>query len=97
MKIPKSIEIMGHSYRVELVKSKKSTDGQRAKSNYFTDLYIKIYKKMPQSYKEEAFLHEIIHQILFQGWGEKTAKDEKFVSEFADRLYQVMKNNKLLK
>ena len=87
---------MGHIFRVELVKSKKKTDGQRAKSNYFSDLYIKINRNMPKSYIEEALLHEIIHQILFQGWGEKMCKDEEFVSEFSDRLYQVLKDNKLL-
>ena len=45
---------------------------------------------VPQETIEQAYIHEVVHWILFLMGSEK-AEDEQFVDVFAHLLYQAMK------
>lgn len=58
---------------------------------------IRLNSEMSKELTEETFLHEIIHQILGQKSFKNEDQDEKLVDTLAAGLYQVLKDNDLLK
>ena len=88
MKIPKSLKIGGQIVEVRLV-SGDELDGDSGATLFDKNL-IKVSKDIPQTQKEETLFHEIIHMI-------NNELHEVEVEFLAHDLYQVLKDNKLLK
>ena len=61
MKIPKTIKILGHIYKVETIAWAESdhNDGKCC----FSTLTIALDDRLPRSRKEEVFLHEVFEAI----------------------------------
>jgi len=95
MKIPKQLKIGNLTYRI----GELSEDDE---DNYFGRGYcflqwIKLSPKLSQESKEETLFHELIHLILEQYGFKEQSKDEKLVSIIGNTIYQVLKDNDLLK
>ena len=58
---------------------------------------ILLNSEASQELKEETFIHEIIHQILGQRSFSNEDKNETLIDSLAAGLYQVFKDNDLLK
>ena len=88
MKIPKSLKIGGHSYKIELVKEgelAKNDCGSLSREN--NKIYIDT--KLSDSNRTVTLIHEILHAV-------NNELSESFVDGLAEQLYQVLKDNKLL-
>lgn len=100
MKIPKTLKICGMNWAVE-VNRDVANEGQCYGSMHFT--YQKIYldpNTTPQKH-EQTLLHEILHTAWANhGLGQrKELKDfeEQIVDALSQGLYQVLKDNDMLK
>ena len=95
MKIPNKIKIGGHEYSVKIT---KVTDEAKGASNwgrsYHATQKIFIDKELSRTKQEETFVHEIVHCI--ESFMESNSK-ENHVTRFSNGLYQVLKENNLLK
>ena len=102
MKIPKKIKIGGLWFEV------KESQEVANQSNVFGSLHsrqqkIFLEKSETQQRKEQTFFHEILHGIWQQAGlceryrGDQEKIEEEIVSALASGLYQVLKDNKLLK
>ena len=103
MKFPKEIKIGGIKYKISFPKSKKTM--QSEDESYYSDGKVDIAnqwikfsfdEKIGKEYKEMVFFHELTH-LLFYYTGTGEWGNEKEVHSFASVLYQVLKDNKLLK
>ena len=105
MKIPKKIKIGGHIYRVFFVKTR---DEKKQSCNIgLTNAIIKkiyVEKDIPRSQQENTFLHEVLHAIMMETrlWydfdrTDRKLDEEDIVGRMANMLYQVLKDNKLMK
>lgn len=92
--IPNKIDVAGVTYSVEekeVVIIGDST-GYAGLCNY-KDAKIEVLQDMSPERKEETFVHELFHAILFEsGFDEH---DEDLVERASRVLYQVLKDNKL--
>lgn len=88
MKIPKTLKIGAHIYKVLLVDG-EDIEKDCGEQNPVRQV-IKIRKDMPQTQKEEVLLHEIIHVI-------NISLSEETVGFLSQALYQALKDNKLLR
>lgn len=96
MKIPKKVKIGAHIYEVVF-----RDDMDDANLGVCRPAKLKIFvdSTLPQSQKEETFLHEVLHAIFHQvGLSQPRDIDgeEKQVQSIAHSLYQFLKENKLL-
>ncbi len=101
MKIPKKLKIGGHIVLVNSDSKEFSKDLGLDKfcgKGFLGGEVILINRhSICRSQQEESFLHEIIHHILFHaGWNKETI-NEALVQSLAAGLYQVLKDNKMLK
>lgn len=88
MKIPKQLKIGAHTYKVEVTDSGLDL-GDYGELDIETNT-IKISSKLPQTNKESTLIHEIMHAI-------NTTLDHELLDSLAEQVYQVLKDNKLLK
>lgn len=88
MKIPSKIKIGGIMYDVKFVNDDE-IDARFAEIDYPTDT-ISIKKILSQNQKEAAFFHEMLHAI-------NSKMNESTIEFMAQMIYQVMKDNHLLK
>ena len=96
MKIPKKLKIGNVTYTISQLLEDQKDDYYGTGS--FKYQWIKIdFKQLSKDHIGETFLHEIIHQILDQHKFVDESRDEKLVSTLASGLYQVLKDNSLLK
>ncbi len=58
---------------------------------------IKINPNLSKELTEETFFHELLHQILDAGHYTDESNNEKLISCLAQNLYQILKDNELLK
>ena len=101
MKIPKTIKIGGHEVLVNSDSKRFSKDLELddlcGKTFIGSEVILINRHTICRSQQEESFLHEIIHHILFHaGWNDETI-NEQLVQSLAAGLYQVLKDNNLLK
>lgn len=89
MKIPKRLKIGGHIYDVVEL-DEVSKDGNTAGECEIDKLEIRLRKGQKQTAKEATLFHEIIHALNWEF-------EEKEVEFLAQAIYQVLKDNKLLK
>lgn len=88
MNIPKQLKIGGHLVKII------EKDGFNADSDCGEFLIdkntITIRKDMPQDQKEATLIHEIIHVC-------NTTLDHELLDSVSEQIYQVLKDNNLLK
>lgn len=91
MKIPPTLKIGGHTFKVDCSKKLPGDNGE-------TDIglcVIRICKTLTQSQKEATLIHEMFHAI------NPTLDNEHLghalIDSLAEQLYQILSDNKLLK
>lgn len=101
MKIPNKLKVGGHTYDVKIT---DYDDEEKGKYNWGrTDLAKKkicIDKTIARSAQEETFFHEMLHCITHDtkiNYNIEEDKEEDFVRRMASSLYQVLKDNKIIK
>lgn len=94
MQIPKKIKIGNLTYNV--VFHDDITINGCGRSGLLKQKIV-LNNEMSDDGQFETFLHEIIHQILDSKSFREESKDEKLVDVLATGLYQVLKDNSLLK
>lgn len=96
--IPKSFELGGTTYNVELVDN--SLGNGNVASIYYPLNKVQVAKNYSDSlnctdeYKEISFLHELIHGILNAMGESEINNDERFIEGFANLLHQYIKTAK---
>jgi len=95
MKIPKKLKIGNLVYKIGAL-AQESEDDYYGRGFAFNQ-WIKLSPRISQECKEETLFHEIIHLILEQQGFREESKDEKLISVLSAGIYQVLKDNKLLK
>ncbi len=97
MKIPDKIKIGGIEYGVKKIKigevpplMKNHADGQTCHNKCM--IYLDIGLNEQRMF--QVFLHEIIHAIE---WNNDFNSSEEYIQSMASNLYQVLKDNDLLK
>lgn len=95
MKIPKTLKIGGHTYKV-ILRSREETDGVETlgSASIFTYLKIWVDSGQKQSQQESTLLHEIIEVISAIN---KVGLTEQQICILETGLYQVLNDNKMLK
>lgn len=86
--IPEQVEIIDTTIKVELAPIAQAIGF----ADYHNDKII-IDPTIPDSKKEEVFLHELTHWILYK-MGHDLEKDEDFVCMFGSLLNQALKSIK---
>lgn len=90
MTIPKTLKIGGHTIKVELKKLDNLCGYYENKKGL-----IVIDSEMPQTLIESTLIHEIMH-VMNSTIGEHTI-GHSLQDSLAEQLYQVLRDNKLLK
>lgn len=93
MKIPTKIKIGGHVFKVEVKEIDKNECGE---TNFLTGT-ISIEKRLPQSVKESTLIHEIICHAINTTFTGESHLAHAYMDSVAEQIYQVLKDNKLLK
>lgn len=93
--IPKSFQLMGHTYKIRIVKKVDKED------SFGEVIYAKkaIRLKAPSKdtsieLVEETFFHELVHAILDETEYNKLSDDEEFVERVGRALHQAFKSFK---
>jgi len=96
MIIPEKFMIAGLLVDIERVKSieKKSYIG---KADFAYQKIMIDVGTVPRPTTEQAFLHEVVHWILYIQSEHELRMNEKFVDQFAHLLYQVLITSGMLK
>ncbi len=95
MKIPKTIKICGHRYKIKLLKDRIKEDGMENPASSFSRTNtIWIDLNQAESRIETCLLHEIIEMLNYEL---ELKLEHRTMSELESGLYQVLKDNKLLK
>ncbi len=90
----KTINILGHNYKIEEVEQVDKNQRLFGEINY-VDQTIKIEKGLTPDKKFEVLIHEIIHGI-FEALGfEEENKNEHLIQVLANALYQILKLNEI--
>lgn len=89
MGIPKQVKVGGHRIEIVLIDDLNLEDGDVGQFLPNSNR-IEIQSGLPESQKEETFLHELIHVIKTMT-GDK--EDEEITIRFSQMLYQVIKDN----
>ena len=100
MKIPKKLKIAGFWYKI--TRSKQVSDHSSTFASTFNSQQeINVGNDFPIQKQEQTFLHEILHAIWFcyglKEAGFKNDQEEHIVDALSNGLYQVLKDNKLIK
>lgn len=92
--IPEVIKIGGINYKVKTVTACDEDDLNIDGKILFPIQEIRIKKGLEKQYEENILLHEIVHGIFqFCGW----EQNEENVTRLSNALYQVLKDNDILK
>lgn len=90
--IPKSVRVAGVDYKVQEVENviiEGSTE--YGGSCDYASMEIEIRESLPQTRKDEVFVHELLHAMFYEaGYQEH---DEDMVNRVGKVLYQVLKDN----
>ena len=94
MKIPKKIKIGGHIFDIHIEdRSKNGVDDKLGSCNAAQNT-IWLDTSQSQTQLESTLLHEIIEAI---DWQQQLELDHKTISQLENALYQVLRDNDLLK
>ena len=89
----KKLKILGHNYEV-ILDPKLDFDSRKVGECHTGDNWIKICSIYKRSRQEEALIHEIIEAINYHL---ELELEHPKISSLSEALYQVLKDNKLLK
>jgi len=92
MKIPKTLKIGGHIVKIDYTQDLENDNG----NSDFSKNLISICKTLPQDQKESTLIHEILHFLNSTLGGENTLS-HCLLDSLAEQIYQVLKDNNLLK
>ena len=87
IKVPREIQVGGHTYRVLLSKDGLRDECYHGVVNHRTQ-EIRINAQRPASQRAEAFLHEILHVVDIV-YGQKESKEE-IIHNFGEGLTQAL-------
>lgn len=92
--IPNTVIVAGIPYTIrESVVVVIDGNTNYAGSCNYENAIIEIKEDLPNERKQETFIHELLHAILFEaGYSEH---DEELVSRASKIMYQVLKDNNL--
>ena len=93
MKLPSKIKIGGHWVTVIEADNPILDDQVKNGKQDYNNLIIEIKKDLPDTRKEQVFLHELMH-FVYDMSGENPS--EEFVERTSEWLYAVLKENDLL-
>ena len=100
MKIPKKLKIAGFTYKITHNKQIADHSSTFA-STINAQQEINVGQGFPVQKQEQTFLHEILHAVWFcyglKEAGFKNEQEEHIVDALSNGLYQVLKDNKLIK
>jgi len=101
MKIPKKIRIIGFDWQIKESQA-IADEGNCFGSTHTQNQVIYLEPKAPLQKKEQVFFHEMLHALwwqqgLFQRFKDKKEIEEEIVTTLSQGLYQVLKDNNLLK
>jgi len=91
MKIPNKLKIGGHIFKIDYSKELENENGKTE----WKENTIYLCKTLPQDQKESTLIHEIIH-CCNTSIGD-TNSHHAIIDSLAEQLYQVFKDNNLLK
>lgn len=91
MNIPKKLHIGGHDFKVEI---KKMEQGEAGQCSYNKNI-ITIDSDLAQSQREATLFHEIFHAINSEF--HSSLMGHAWMESLSQQLYQVLKDNKMLK
>jgi hypothetical protein len=93
--IPSSVKIGAQEYPVSFETKETLGDNLLGECGYHAP-FIKVLDSLPECRKQQAFIHEMVHVLLFEaGFTWNIYDNEKVVRPLANMLYQVLKDNKL--
>jgi hypothetical protein len=92
MKIPKKLKIGGHVFKIE----QKNLKGICGETDFVTST-ISLRKDMVKSMKESTLIHEIICHAINSTFTGESHLAHAYMDSVAEQLYQVLKENNLLK
>lgn len=100
MKIPKTLKVGAHSYKIQIKKVRDNAKGANnwGKTSFATGELFLDSELIP-SMLEETFLHEICHIACYQtGLTQKLEEkeEEDIVNRISLGLYAILKENKLI-
>ncbi len=95
MKIPKKLKVAGVTYRVKVLESGEVAPNtfEYGSANH-ADCLIVLNSTTPQDVQEETLFHEAVHCVN-ERFG--VALEEAQVKALSAGLYQILKDNKLLR
>lgn len=96
MKIPKQIKIGAVKFDIINLSDNFEKSEVMGRS-WIKECKIKIDNKLNQDRQESIFFHELVHMIFDEGGYFDLSKDEKIVNCLGNGIYQVLKDNNLLK
>lgn len=100
MKIPKSVNIIGFDWAIKLDRD-VAYEGNIHGSTHPMSQKIYLDPDNTLQKQEQTFLHEVMHAIWWQTGLNKRHTDhkieEEIISALSSGLYQVLKDNRLLK
>jgi Zn-dependent peptidase ImmA (M78 family) len=93
MNIPKSFQLFGSTYTVEIEDNLRENTGNEADHSYrLKRIRLQtVSEANTQDAQEHAFLHELVHAILNQMNEFDLNGNEKFVDVFSGMLHQAIK------
>ena len=89
MKIPVKFKLFHHIITVELKEKLYSHDANFGEANYIKKK-ITIDKDLDNDLREQTFLHELIHLILYFLTETELSGNEKLVNNISELLYQAI-------
>ena len=96
MNIPKQIKVGGHTYNISLVKGEDYSKGRdNWGRTYHSEKKILIDKEIERTQMEQTFIHEMLH-CVDQVYNANSLEEEE-ITRLAEGLYQVLKDNRLIK
>lgn len=91
MKIPKKLKIGGHVVTIDSTKNLRGVEGDWDSCRN----KIRISADLAKSQKEVTLFHEMFH--VLNSTMSENKEGHNFVESFSQQVYQVLKDNKLLK
>ena len=90
MEIPKELKIGGHVVKIVEVSKEEAIEKDYCGETSYQEDIIRLDSSMSQTWKESSLIHEILHNL-------NTTMNHEFLDSLAEQIYQVLKDNNLLK
>lgn len=91
MKLPKTVNILGLTYEVQVVEVVDRHDALWGKIDYEAQV-IKIDASISDERKHQVFMHELLHGVLSALGFDRLNEDESAVQSISAALYHALSN-----